>query len=731
MLCFSITITLFAQAERNCSTMENLAYRQTVNPQLKSQMQKVENFTKSRIQQMSNEKMSGGVITIPVVVHVIYSSAKENISLAQIKSQIEVLNEDYRRLNTDKDNKWSQAIDTKIEFCMAKVDPYGNPTNGVTRKSSTRADWGTNDDMKKTSKGGVNPWNSKEYLNMWVCNIGSGYLGYAQFPGGSSLTDGVVMSPQYFGSSAKGANFYLQAPFDLGRTATHEVGHYLNLRHIWGDGACSVDDFVSDTPLSDSANYGCLTSHTSCGTKDMVQNYMDYSDDSCMNLFTQGQKDRMWAVLSSGGYRSGLAASNKCDELVPPTCTDGVQNGDETGVDCGGPTCEPCKISCIENKIKLEITFDKFPEEVSWKIRKENGEVVTIQTYSSGNSDGSTVIEEICLLDGCYTFTMADAYGDGICCKEGNGSYKVTYGDKVLASGGDYEKEDVTSFCLGVDGSTCGDGVQNGDETGVDCGGSCKPCDANESIINEGNFEEGWDDWNDGGSDCYRYFGNRSSEGDYSIRLRDNSGGFSAMTSKTYDIKAYKSIEIEFYFYSYSMEVGEQFMFRFYNGKQWQTIESWYKGADFENNTFYKATLAIDALDYAFTNNAKFMLECKASSNSDHIYIDKVIIKGGSNPLKGVKSTLKVMGILEEDKNNLPEIDFTVYPNPIEGGALNIKMIEKIEGAYRIIDMYGQVVKQGVILEEIDVNYLNSGFYFVEFRETGEEGATIKKFIKK
>ncbi|HAB28968.1 MAG TPA: hypothetical protein DCE27_15695, partial [Xanthomarina gelatinilytica] len=110
----------------------------------------------------------------------------------------------------------------------------------------------------------------------WVCNIGGGILGYAQFPGGSASTDGVVIGPNYFGSKNGGSGFYLSAPFDLGRTTTHEVGHFLNLRHIWGDGGCSVDDFVSDTPTSDAANYGCATGHVSCGTTDMVQNYMDY-----------------------------------------------------------------------------------------------------------------------------------------------------------------------------------------------------------------------------------------------------------------------------------------------------------------------------------------------------------------------------------------------------------------------------------------------------------------------
>ncbi|WP_435260987.1 GEVED domain-containing protein [Tenacibaculum sp. nBUS_03] len=303
----------FAQEKRNCHTMENLEYRQSQDPLLKERMQKIEAFTQKRVKEMKNSKRKivGNIIQIPVVVHVIYSNSQENISEAQIQSQIEVMNEDFRRTNSDQTSKWSQAADTQIEFYMAQIDPNGNPTDGITRKSSTRTSWGTSDAMKKSSQGGVDPWDTSEYLNMWVCNIGGGILGYAQFPGGSASTDGVVMGPQYFGSSDKGSGFYLAAPFDKGRTTTHEVGHFLNLRHIWGDGGCGVDDFVSDTPESDGANYGCSTGHTSCGSEDMVENYMDYSDDSCMNLYTQGQKTRMRAVLEQGGSRRSLALSDK------------------------------------------------------------------------------------------------------------------------------------------------------------------------------------------------------------------------------------------------------------------------------------------------------------------------------------------------------------------------------------------------------------------------------------
>lgn len=347
-MCLLFMGSLFAQ-ERDCSTMENLEYRKSINPNLSRNMAEIEAFTEAKLAEMEHGRIDGNIITLPVVVHVLYRNATENISIAQIQSQLDVLNDDFRRTNPDADNVWSQAADTQIQFCLVTVDPNGNATSGITRKQVTRRDWGTSDDMKRTSTGGVNPWNTSEYLNMWVVPQmlnaqGGTILGYAQFPGGSAATDGVVMGYNYFGNTGA-----VSAPFDGGRTTTHEVGHFLNLRHIWGDSNCG-NDFVSDTPTHQTSNSGCPAGRTSCGSVDMYQNYMDYSNDVCMNLFTQGQTNRMRAVLAAGGFRRSLALSDKCGAVAQPTCTDGVQNGDETGVDCGGSSCTPCQAQyCVSN----------------------------------------------------------------------------------------------------------------------------------------------------------------------------------------------------------------------------------------------------------------------------------------------------------------------------------------------------------------------------------------------
>jgi hypothetical protein len=748
----------FAQ-ERECSTMENLEYRKQLDPDLEKRMNQIEVFTQSKIQEMEGKSIQGEIISIPVVVHVLYRNSTENISVAQIQSQIDVLNEDFRRTNPDADNVWAQAADSKIQFCMASVDPNGNTTTGITRKSTTRQDWGTTDDMKRASQGGVDPWDTSQYLNMWVVprmtSGGRTILGYAQFPGGSAATDGVVMAYNYFGRVGN-----VSAPFDGGRTTTHEVGHFLNLRHIWGDANCG-NDFVSDTPTHQTSNGGCPIGQVSCGSTDMVQNYMDYTNDSCMNLFTQGQADRMRATLLNGGPRAALANSNKCGGSgTAPTCTDGIQNGDETGVDCGGSSCAPCQTGCSENLVNVSITFDNYPEETAWTLTNSNNQTVASGSYSSANPDGSSVTEDLCLPDGCYTFTITDAYGDGICCSYGNGSYSVSGASGSLASGGSFASSEVTQFCLGgapaptcTDGiqngdetgvdcggsscapcvtpPTCTDGIQNGDETGIDCGGSsCAPCSTGGStILNEGYFETGWDGWSDGGSDCARYFGSRSFEGNYSIQIRDNSGTASSMTSPSLDLRSYSQVEIEFYFYASSMENGEDFWVRFFNGSSWTTVATYASGTNFNNNTFYTATVILDASQYNFASNSQFRFQCDASANNDLVYIDQVTITGIGAGTRTVKAnSIELIRALNTDDGYDSEEDFIIYPNPVKGAILNVKLPGNTKGSYRIINMLGQTVLKGNSIKEINVSSLKSGMYFIEVND-GEDIMT-RKFIK-
>tara|TARA_Y100000813_G_scaffold160384_1_gene120723 strand:+ start:662 stop:3679 length:3018 start_codon:yes stop_codon:yes gene_type:complete len=305
--------------ERVCHTMGNLERLMHEKPKMSQRMALIEKQTEMHVRQVKANpaQHSQLVVTIPVVFHILYNTAAENISEAQVMSQMDILNEDFRRLNADQDNEWSQAADTQIEFCLASQDPNGNPTDGILRVPTNLTSFGTNDAMKFTSQGGSDAWPASDYMNFWVCDLGSSLLGYAQFPGGPASTDGIVCN-----YTATGNTGTASAPFDLGRTATHEVGHYLNLRHIWGDGGCGASDFVDDTPDSDGPNYGCALGSVACGTTDMVQNYMDYSDDACMNLFTQGQSDRMNALFAPGGARASLVSSPGCTPAVPDFALD-------------------------------------------------------------------------------------------------------------------------------------------------------------------------------------------------------------------------------------------------------------------------------------------------------------------------------------------------------------------------------------------------------------------------
>lgn len=265
--------------------------------------------------QVSANGGNRAIITIPVVVHVLYRTASENISDAQVLSQIDVLNEDYARLNADAANTPAAftgiAANSEIQFCLAKRDPSGVASNGIVRVPTTVNTFQANDAMKSSATGGSNPWPRNSYLNIWVCNLGSGLLGYAYPPGSPANIDGVVIGFRYFGRVGT-----LQSPYNKGRTATHEVGHWLNLDHIWGDdnGACNSSDQVADTPNQGDANYGCPSfPRVSCSNGpngDMFMNYMDYTDDGCMNIFTAGQKARMLAVLN--GTRASIKTSQGC-----------------------------------------------------------------------------------------------------------------------------------------------------------------------------------------------------------------------------------------------------------------------------------------------------------------------------------------------------------------------------------------------------------------------------------
>lgn len=325
-----------------CASTEYDQYLREQNPKTES-IALFEKWMDKKIKEQKSlqevASQSGGIIYIPVEVHVIHNGdaygINENITDEQVQSQITVMNQDYRKLTgTPGYNTNAVGADTQVEFVLAKVDPNGNPTNGINRVNLCQASWSTaaiNSTVKPTTI-----WDPMQYMNMWSINFtDTSLLGYAQFPesslGGMATTaqnpntDGVVANYTTFGSSDLASGSFAP-PYDKGRTMTHEVGHFLGLRHIWGDNStcpatntANDKDFVADTPAANAANFGCPTGTNTCTGNpgnDMIENYMDYTDDTCMSVFTTGQKARIVTVLNGSPRRSTLKSSVK-DVAIP------------------------------------------------------------------------------------------------------------------------------------------------------------------------------------------------------------------------------------------------------------------------------------------------------------------------------------------------------------------------------------------------------------------------------
>lgn len=297
------------------------------NPEILNEINRINQFTKDWVTNYSKIAKPRAVVTVPIVVHVLWRVSGENINDAQIRSQIDVLNNDFRKLNSNFKNTPTvfQAIaaDVELEFCLASTDPSGKATNGITRTQTTVDNIGDTELWYKSATGGKDPWDNTKYINIWVCDLGDEYLGFATPPGTAFPTesDGIVIGSQYFGTTGTATN---SAPNNLGKTTTHEMGHYFNLEHVWGpeDGGCNEDDFVDDTPLQEIDSYGCptfplLDNCTSTGNGVNFNNYLDYTDDDCMTMFTEGQKKRMLAALN--GPRTDLLNSNICSPPLSVT----------------------------------------------------------------------------------------------------------------------------------------------------------------------------------------------------------------------------------------------------------------------------------------------------------------------------------------------------------------------------------------------------------------------------
>ena len=318
------TLLLFrlpAIAQQGCRTVDYKQDQLRKDPELAARAMDIERFTQQQVRHSSpiatgtanaaHNENSFATVTIPVVVHIVYNNSGQNISDAQVQSQIAVLNRDYSKQNPDTSRIPSYyrglAADCGIRFALANVDTNGGATSGIVRRQTSQREFTYDDAVKFTARGGDDGWDRDRYLNIWVTNLSNGVLGYSSVPGCAKPNDGVVISYTAFGTMGTAT-----APFNLGRTATHEIGHWLNLIHIWGDADCG-DDYVEDTPQQSAATHGNPSGMIiSCGNTpygNLYMDYMDFTDDAGMHLFTYGQRDRMRALFAPGGFRYALLSS--------------------------------------------------------------------------------------------------------------------------------------------------------------------------------------------------------------------------------------------------------------------------------------------------------------------------------------------------------------------------------------------------------------------------------------
>ncbi len=316
VLFFACLAMQLLHAQKDCSTSEYADQLAKSNATVQQSMMAAESFLRSYRPEILSSGIDHSstaglpVITIPVVVHILYKEPYQNISDEKVKEQLAILNNAFRLATSDtlKIPSYFQefAADCRIEFVLARISPDGKATTGIVRKSTWVTLYGMDDRIKYSDMGGDNAWDANKYLNIWVGNLAGGNVGYSSPIGGPKDRDGVAIRSDAFG-------FNSSAAFGGGKTLVHEVGHWLGLRHIWGDAACG-DDQVDDTPKQRSANRGCPSGiKITCDNApygDMYNNFMDQVNDDCMLMFTKGQMARMRAAFAPGGPRYALLSSN-------------------------------------------------------------------------------------------------------------------------------------------------------------------------------------------------------------------------------------------------------------------------------------------------------------------------------------------------------------------------------------------------------------------------------------
>ncbi|MBL4862269.1 MAG: zinc-dependent metalloprotease [Crocinitomicaceae bacterium] len=410
------SINSFGQIINRCMTPEAIQYQESLTPGFIHQVNTI--FNNAHDYTSNSEAKANSIYTIPVVVHIVYNTPEQNLPDSVILNQIDILTADYNRWNADTVNMRSDFDIVKgspqIEFKLAQIDANGLSTDGITRTQTSTASFGSLalvggdfsdlEKVKSTVDGGEDPWDQNRYLNIWVCNMSVNFfgteitalLGYATPPAGLSnwpagstanLSDGVVIQFQAFGSNNPNPLDAGGGPIDVrGRTVVHEVGHYLGLRHIWGDGDCLEEDGIDDTPNADAqSDSDCDPSKNTCvdniqgiDLPDMIENYMDYSAESCQNSFTQGQVDLMHGVLEAERY-----------DLVYGNPASLIEQTDLNWIIYPNPSEGILTVSTSEDIDKIEIVS------ISGRVVKSINEVQSVTTIDLSHFEGGTYFVNI------------------------------------------------------------------------------------------------------------------------------------------------------------------------------------------------------------------------------------------------------------------------------------------------------------------------------------------------
>jgi hypothetical protein len=382
-------------------------------------------------------------LIIPVAVHFQNTGIPEACAIDMALDQIQILNDDFAATNADISEWYTQQpsiwpdinnAESCIQFCLATSDhPAGF---GLAEGDYAVTIDQTTEDFNAAWSG---------YMNIWVRDIGP--LGYSPL-GGSGNGDGVTCHPAAFSSISCGGNS-LYGAYNLGRTITHEVGHYLLLNHPWANGGCSSNDNVADTPVTSEPIFGCPSGQSIVNCTDPVlwPSYMDYCNDACLFMFSAGQVTRMENYVTSSLQNLLNNSVTACQDPCEADC--GCTDPDACNYDA---TASNDDGSCVPGELQtftMTILTDNYPAETTWEIADASGAIVMSGGPYGSNATTYTSTEDLC--SGCYTLTVYDSWGDGMCCGYGEGNYELTVEGEVVASGASFGSEEITEFCVEPD----------------------------------------------------------------------------------------------------------------------------------------------------------------------------------------------------------------------------------------------------------------------------------------